>query len=532
MGKKRNKGKDKFELLGNIVAGFIIALFFGAIPLYFRNGYQKIATHKYKLMMEGSLVIVAILIIYLIVIMVIRGISSKDIKKYKAVRLLDISVLSYAIVSIVSYIFSIYQKYGEPSEYWFIEGALYGTEGWYMGLCTVIVMVIMYFAISRTLTYSDKVWIPVCAVSTLIFVWAILNRFEIYPVEMAFQTEKFLSTIGNINWLAGYSSVVMPVIIGLYWKNQDRKLDRILIFPLIVTLSNVLMNGSDSLVFSFLIVMVVLLMLSCKDKLKMRKFLEIMMWFTFNGFLIYCTDNFYEITRTDFSELGKIFDGGLWSLIWFILFLVAYIYMDLSVKAKCKYPEWLSENLGKVTGYLVIIAGLIFFFLLVINTQLGNTIPGIRNIGLFYFDYEWGTRRGAILQEAFYVFKDELWWQKIVGTGPDTFYFQLLNTPGAMRINDYIFGESRLTNAHSEMVTILINQGILGFCSFASIIVIAINQFKKAVSVNEGFVIYVLAVVMYVTNNLISFQTILNTPMLFVLLGIGASQLVGKYAQK
>lgn len=518
--------KDYFPRIGNVIAAMVITLFFVAIPLYFRNGYQKIATHKYNLMMYGSIAIICVAILYFIVLLLLRGISTKDFSKYKSVMTIDIAVLSYAIVSILSYCFSIYKSFGAKENGWFIEGALYGTEGWYMGLMTVLVMVVMYFIISRTLTYNDYVWIPISIVSTIIFIWGILNRFEIYPVEMKYQTEKFLSTIGNINWLAGYSSIVMPVVIGVFVKTKSEKLERILLFPLIITLSSVLMNGSDSIVVAFLIMMLVLLLFSYKDVRLMLKFCEIFMLFSLNGVFIFFTDRFYETTRNDYSEVGRIFDGGAWSIIWFMLGLLFYLYIYFCVKGKLTYPKWCEENLGKVVFYAFLCIGLICFFLLLINTLLGNTMPLIKNIGLFYFDYEWGTKRGAIFEEAYWVFREDLWWQKIIGTGPDTFYFQLINTPKAMRINDFVLGDSRLTNAHCEMLTILVNQGILGVASMLSILILAYRKFKQQVMDEPGAIIYILVIVMYATNNLISFQTVLNTPLLFVLLGIGSSQLV------
>lgn len=527
----KNK-KDIFVQLGNGISWLILVLFFVAMPLYFCDGYQKIATRKYNLMIYGSVGIIALTVLFLIAVLLLRGISSKDVRKYNSIILLDVFALSYAVISIFSYFFSIYKKYGEKNENWFVEGALYGTEGWYMGLATILIMVFMYFVISRNLLYSQRIWIPIITVSTIIFLWAILNRFEIYPIEMKYQTEKFLSSIGNINWLAGYSSIVMPVIVGLYWKNKVAKYEKILIFPLIVTLSNVLLNGSDSLVVSFLITMVVLLQFSYKDKMKMLKFSEICMWFTFNGFMIFLTDEFYDITRTDYSEIGKIFDGGIWSLFWFLTGLTMYLYMYFCVKDKLKYPNWCSLYLGKIVACAVIFLFVAFLIVLIINTMLGNTIPGIRNIAIFYFDYEWGTKRGAIYEEAYWVFRESYWWQKIIGVGPDTFYFQLINTQRAMRINDYIFGTARLTNAHSEFFTILVNEGILGVCSFAGIIVTSLRFFGKKAEGYEGLVVYVLVIVMYVTNNLISFQTILNTPLLFVMLGIGASQFLKESKEK
>lgn len=519
--------KDYFKIAGNVIAGLVIALFFVAVPLYFRNGYQKIATHKYNLMIWGSIFIIFATILYFVILILLRGISTKDISKYKSVMIIDISVLSYALVSILSYYFSIYKTYGVKEKGWFVEGALYGTEGWYMGLVTVLMMVTMYFIISRTLTYSDFIWVPIGVVSIVVFIWAILNRFEIYPVQMMFQTEKFLSTIGNINWLAGYSSIVMPIVIGMFWKTKSEKMERILLFPLIVTLSSVLMNGSDSIVLAFMVMMLVLLLFSYKDIKLLLKFCEIFLLFSLNGVLIYYTDTFYEITRNDYSEIGKIFDGGAWSLIWFMLGLMSYLYIYLCVNDRARYPKWCEENLGKVVAYAALCIGLICLFLLIINTLLGNTLPGIRKIGLFYFNYEWGTKRGAIFEEAYWTFRENFWWQKLIGTGPDTFYFQLVNTPKAMRINDYVFGESRLTNAHCEMLTVLINQGVLGVASMLSILIIAYNKFKRQIKDEPGVIIYVLVIVMYATNNLISFQTVLNTPLLFVILGIGTSQLKG-----
>ena len=79
-------------------------------------------------------------------------------------------------------------------------------------------------------------------------------------------------------------------------------------------------------------------------------------------------------------------------------------------------------------------------------------------------------------------------------------------------VNDR-FGGNRLTNAHNEWLTTLINLGVLGTAAYAAVFLTALWKYRR-----NSMAIMLLFT--YGMHSLISFQQVLNTPFFFLLLGV------------
>ena len=110
---------------------------------------------------------------------------------------------------------------------------------------------------------------------------------------------------------------------------------------------------------------------------------------------------------------------------------------------------------------------------------------------------------------------------KLVGIGPDCFADYIYDVPElAERMVDRFY-DLRLTNAHNEWLTMLVNTGALGFFCYVGIFATAFTRYLRRA--DEQPLLYVCAVVLlaYTVHNMVSFQQILHTPYVFVVLGIG-----------
>jgi O-antigen ligase len=94
------------------------------------------------------------------------------------------------------------------------------------------------------------------------------------------------------------------------------------------------------------------------------------------------------------------------------------------------------------------------------------------------------------------------------------------------------FGTLRLTNAHNEWLTILVNQGIVGIVGFAGIICSAVYRYIKDRKVCIAPAVCGIGILAYTINNIFSFQTSMNVPTMFVLLGIGEAYMRAGEKQK
>ena len=145
------------------------------------------------------------------------------------------------------------------------------------------------------------------------------------------------------------------------------------------------------------------------------------------------------------------------------------------------------------------------------------------------FDKNFGNGRGLIWEISASMIINLNSWQKAVGTGQDCFYsyaysFSLVSD----RLNS-IYNNNILTNAHSEIITKIIENGFLGAFCYAGIFISAVIELliaaEKIENIKERIVIiYALPIISYFFYGLISFATVTSTPYAFICIGLGISE--------
>ena len=83
------------------------------------------------------------------------------------------------------------------------------------------------------------------------------------------------------------------------------------------------------------------------------------------------------------------------------------------------------------------------------------------------------------------------------------------------------FGGNRLTNAHNEWLTVLVDIGVLGLVSYAGMMITAIRDFLRAGENKMLVGACGICVLAYTVNNMFSFQQVMNISTVFVIMGIG-----------
>ena len=204
---------------GNILAWAVLLIYFIGLPFYYKDGYTLIASNKYLYLMYTAKYVAIAAGVFLLVRMSLWGYSKDEIACYKATYKTDIFVLSFILLSVLSHFCSSFRSGGEAYlTDWFIEGSLWGTKGWYMGLVSYLVFAMFYLILSKLLRHTYFAYIPVLLTVTLVSIWGILNRYKIAPINMnnSYGEGAFIASLGNINWFCGYTSVIVPLGWGLY----------------------------------------------------------------------------------------------------------------------------------------------------------------------------------------------------------------------------------------------------------------------------------------------------------------------------
>lgn len=231
---------------GSLFTTAYLLLIFGVYPFYMKQGYVDIGKAKYHFFIFSSLAAAGIFTL-ISILLTAQGIYQwlKKRKMYlidwNNLSIVDLLVMMYAAEIFISYAFSDFR--GE---------ALWGTEGWYMGLVLKLILCALYFFISRLWDGNRFVWHMSIVISGVVFVLGILDRFSIYLIPLEIRQPEFISTLGNINWFNGYLSVLAPIGICMFlFQNKNIYLKLFYGIYTIISFMAGVSQGGDS-IFLFL----------------------------------------------------------------------------------------------------------------------------------------------------------------------------------------------------------------------------------------------------------------------------------------
>ena len=541
-------------------------------PFYCRDGYSTIGSDKYLFLKSCGVTLFPALGILVIARLLLWGYrivfgSFHSVGKSVSLRLsvTDVFALLYGAVNILSLIGSNY-----------VNTAIFGEDKWYMGFATQMGMLLLYFGISRYFDREDWIAALFLPVSGVVFLLGILNRFGIYPIAMTSAQPSYISTIGNINWYCGYVVTILFGAVYLFWSGvlQKRWQQVVLWCYLLIGFGTLVTQGSSSGILTLFVLFLILFFASIRDGGRMERFFTLVL-------LLGCSCTAGLLVRLLWPEAITFEEATLnlmtYSIMAPVLLVVGMVgYRLLARKnSKAAYPAVFFEKLGKGVKW-ALTAGLVLFVLLgLLNTWKPGSIGPLSGISYFTFNVDWGSNRGATWKAGFLCFAEQNLAKKLIGIGPDCMwaYISQDGSDALYQVVQTQFGSARLTNAHNEWLTLLVNVGILGLVSFVGMIGSAVIRFLSAGNTfshrtvdawNEeekkaagGYAIQrqkgagakggrtsltengslkkevtgVFAAVCgfcilaYTVNNVVSFEQAMSTPTMFLILGMGEAWL-------
>lgn len=492
-------GKNDFtQVLCSIYMIFILAV----LPLYTGGTYWKLGDTKYLLFRNVSFLCLGIYAVGMLLALpgVLFGrLHMKNASLYEnrfKWSIVDSFMIFYGACVLLSALLSAY-----PQIAW------NGYTDWYMGVISQLLFIGIYFMVSRCADSSTyAVYLGEAAILA-VSVIALLQRLWIDPLRLMkgsfwvgdWECSHMLSTVGNINWICGYYSVALafPVVGFLYSKTKIKKI--ILYGISVLGLVVLCMQGSDSgfLVAAACIVMSLLLGLQRTEVFQRGLLLAAGTAFLLPVYgLLTVLRKTTKMLPSDGNTFARITWGG-----WWILVIGAIILALLVSKLPTKIAQRAVQVI-MVLGALTISAGVLLY------------------IGNFSFEDGWGSGRGKLWQLALQGFEQGDLRQKLFGSGPDCFaaYIEKIS-PGAT----ILFGSGRwagatFANAHNEWLNTLVNLGTCGILAYFGIFAAGVVRYRKM-----PLALFVLA--MYGANSLLSFQQVMNAPLLFLVLGLCESRL-------
>lgn len=329
------------------------------------------------------------------------------------------------------------------------------------------------------------------------------------------QKQMFLSTIGQSSWYSSYMCTIMPLGLYEYYAAPRGKKQRFLLVYLLLSFSTLVTQNSDSAYISLAGMLMVLLYISVKSHEGMTRFWEIMV-IMLASFKIMGTLQIirgYNAIITDAISHWMSQSAATW-----IALLVCtgiYIYFRKKEgKGTYNYLFFIALTL--------VVLGILFVICLIILNTLAM-IPRINSSYLIWNDY-WGNFRGIswrLALESYVMMYSPVHY--LIGMGPDSFEVHTCTVAAiAQQLEDF-WGNTRLTNAHNDFLTTLVNYGAAGLLSYLWMFTVSIRLFVKS---NKGIIPGIgMCVIAYALHNFFCYQEICNAPFIYILLGLGVNLL-------
>lgn len=518
---KENRGsmdvRKKIQKIAAEIGNSILTAYFLVMmlvyPLYMKNGYQEIGNVKYFFFRNTSLVTVFCMVCVTAGIFLLRRKDLSVTAFYKRLSVTDWFVYGYLVFILFSYVCTPYRK-----------EAFQGAEGWYMGLVSQLLFVCIYFLFSRYFKWNGKMLYAMLIGSGLVFLLGILNRYSVYPIAALEPTDGrmtiFISTLGNINWFCGYWAVFCSFGIAFYWVSRSGWQRTAAGVYVITAFWAGVVQGSSSAYLALAGIFLFLFCLSFRENRAMCRFLELVMLFLLScqaarafrympGFRI----NYESAAGLVLTDTNLTLYPGIAVGVFYLLFCEAAKRKGIQI-----------ERYKKVRGAVMLVlsaAAAGFVVLLILNTVLPEGVFGLSEVSFLVFNDGWANSRGATWTDGLLVYRHMTPLQKLVGVGPDCFAEYLYAAPELAERVYAQFGGSRLTNAHNEWLTMLVDQGAFGLICYMGIYLSAFFGFIKKARIQPVLYLCAAAVLGYTLHNMVSFQQVLNAPFVFIILGIG-----------
>ena len=168
-------------------------------------------------------------------------------------------------------------------------------------------------------------------------------------------------------------------------------------------------------------------------------------------------------------------------------------------------------------------AFVLFVILIVCNTKNPGSIGSLSQYAIFTFDEKWGSSRGATWSIGVQTWLSQDTLHRLVGVGPDCMaaYIYSGQDEALLSTTQASFGNHRLTNAHGELLSVLVNMGVFGVIGFGGMLLTAVWRLLRKSRTQVLCAACGLGIFCYMVNNLFSFWQIMNISQMFIVLGLG-----------
>lgn len=486
--------QQKFLRTAALLTTTYLCAMFLVHPLVFSNYYFNITETKQAFFLIASGV-------YLILLLFARIMLPPDFSVTREKRSLHPSAIALFAFFAVSLVGTLISRY--PGE------AFYGENNRYQGLLTLFCYAFLVFALSRRridLGWPERMFLlGACIVSLL----GVLHHYGIDPLGFTANLRdsdrgRFLSTIGNADFYAGYLVLAFCVTLGFFLRARRAWSRVVSVFLLVVVSFGTLVAGSDSAALGLLAAVAFAPLLLFTDAAALRRLplgwgIFFLCAFVF-GLLAsiwqsatYLSSFFAVLRRPAVSLTLAAVSFALW-------FVLSRVSPERLSRAKRPYASTLA---------CALLAGAIALVLL--NTLLRELPLGALE-RYVHFSESWGTDRGKIWTFVLRVYARLPFAQQLFGASSGALFHADAANP--------IFADAGLDTAHNEYLQYLLTNGALGLACYLTALMFAVRTGLRRSKKEPIYRGLTLAVAAYAVQAAVNIAQPMTTPLFFVFLGI------------
>lgn len=516
----RNNLKTAPQQIADMIMVFLtmsyVVVMLCIYPLYFHDKYFDMGDSKYEFFRWFSLVVLGLAIVGLVyfVICYFKEIKWKEL--HKEISLCDGFVIAFGVLSLISYLASDYK-----------ETALWGYNGWYMGLMSQFIFVAAYYFVSRFWEWSSGVLKVAIIVAAVCYQMGILQRFGFNPLGMYDgvgdqDIMKFLSTLGQTSWYSSYAILIMPLGMYMYWKADSKDIKSRILYGFFTALGfgMICTTNSDSAYMAIAFILLVFFRYSLDSNEKAKRFLEMVIIglcsFRIIGWLHATLDEREYQLFVGTEDMTIFMTESKLMYIPLVVVVILYILL-INITKKTKDKEAFDISLYRKPVWAVTVVAVIVVAVATVCLVVGVTtgkIEKLNTVNILIFNNAWGNHRGFNWRMAWTAFGNSSVKDFLVGVGPDCFA-DAMNTYCLEEVYTYWSGQS-LACAHNEWFNMLVTQGILGVVAYIGIFVAALIRGAKTASKNPVVIPFMALIVAYMSHNFFCYQQCICTPIVFI----------------
>lgn len=521
MGQNSQNKEEKKQSMQRQIVSYVLyiglLLIFSIYPLYYHNGYTDIMDSKSYWLnwMLGIMNGICLLVGFSWILFHLREWNGESIKKwFRSISISDWCLICVFFAAIVSFCATAYK-----------EDSLWGKMGRRFGFYMLLACLIAHLLATYCLKNSQLIILALLCSVSIVNLIAICNNLNMDVLDFnegaGWTKSLFISTIGNVNSLAGMIAVVAPVaLVGFC---LCRQLASYIIYGFFCILAFMAMVAaeSDSVYLAIGVVFVLMIWMFLDDWTAFRRLLMELTAFIactrFSGWLCaYVTGD-----ASQFGGFTAIFGYSNKPLLLIPVFLIVFaltFYLE-----KQEYAERLQKTAKKAYAWLVLAGVIAFIVVFILINRIETRELAEQKFhalgSLLYFDEMWGNWRGTNFRYTAVLFQKENLFHKLFGYGPGNFYYGLLDI---FEGEVYIDG-LRMLDAHNDFLDFLINTGLVGAIGYYGFLIANLIHYWKEMKIDRTAATIICTIVAFMVQGFVNNSLICVNPVFLLLLAVDKS---------